>query len=394
MPGRIDKLWQYLRYFIMAKKIWRWPRQSAVLIFDSASQNVLLEYLEPWKPEVLHVGGERINMPVLLASLLKSGKFSDAYVDSFIEKVRPRLVITFIDNSFSFYSIRQRHPTVKTLFVQNGSRSYYADIFEVLDKISSDCRAALRVDYMLTFGPIIGAEYARHIKGTVVSMGSIRNNRLPRTRPSQRDVIAFVSQWHKYGFYVGSTLCTQETFFGQADRLIIRFLMHYAKQKQKRLTILRRNRKHDELCNQEEAYFRKLLGCEAEFLDPNGICPSYQAIDTAEVVVAVDTTLGYESIARGNRTAIFSIRSDLLGVPDATYGWPGDFPAKGPFWTNHPNAADFERILDHLFAINDEQWQAELAKHSFEKIMIYDPGNSILKSVLQEELGSLPAPLH
>jgi surface carbohydrate biosynthesis protein len=105
------------------------------------------------------------------------------------------------------------------------------------------------------------------------------------------------------------------------------------------------------------------------------------------VVVSIDSTLGYESASRGKKTAIFSIRTHLMSVAALNYGWPGTYPDEGPFWTNCPNPVVFERILDHLFVANDEQWHAELAEHGFASVMTYDPGSTVLQSVLRKELG-------
>jgi len=388
----MKKLLRFISYFLRAEKCWYWPRLSDVLIYDACNQDVLLEYLHPWKPEVLHVRGEQINMLVLFASLIRGGKRSNAYVDCFIERVCPRLIVTFIDNSLSFLTISQRHPEVKTLFVQNGLRGYYADIFETLEKMDAGSCSKLTIDYMLLFGPVIGAEYARYITGNVVPMGSIKNNRVPRTQPLHRGVIAFVSQWHKDGFYMGGIFCTHEAYFGQVDRPIIQCLAHYAKNKNKRLAIIPRNTKRCDLRAQEEAYFRELLGDECVFLEPQGLYPSYQALDAADVVVAVDSTLGYEAIARGKKTAIFSVRGNLLGVHGWNYGWPGDFPTEGPFWTNRLDSDSFVLILDYLFEIDDIQWRKDVEATNFSSIMIYNPGNSILQSIFEKELGSVPIP--
>ena len=115
--------------------VWSWPKKSDVLIFDASSQDLLLRFLGPWSPETLYIRGEQINMRVLIASIFKSGSKTDAYVDCFIRKVCPRLVVTFIDNNINFLTISQRHPDVKTLFIQNGLRGYYKDLFEALDEM-------------------------------------------------------------------------------------------------------------------------------------------------------------------------------------------------------------------------------------------------------------------
>ena len=188
MFRRLSKCWRYIKYFFDSKKAWYWPRQSDVLIFDACGQEILLEYLQPWNPEVLHVRNEFINVPVLLSSIFRDGKKSYAYIDCFIEKVRPKLVITFIDNNPDFYAISLRHPSVKTMFIQNGLR---ARILEGEKPAGTHGK----VDYMMVFGSNIGNEYSKYIRGISVSMGSLKNNHHPKNNNKALGTIAFISQY-------------------------------------------------------------------------------------------------------------------------------------------------------------------------------------------------------
>lgn len=373
---------------MLSKKTWRWPRHSPVLIFDANGEEYLLEYCKSSDPEVLHVRGEQTNMRVLLASLFRKGRRSIAYIDSFVEKVQPRLIVTFIDNSPEFYSLAVRHPSIKTLFVQNGTRGYFGDVFEILDSTTS-VAGELEVDYMMTFGNRVGAEYARYINGAVVPMGSLKNNLYPKSRRPIPGTIAFISQYRRAeGISLGEKCFSHEEFFARADRLVLQFLAKYVEERGKKLTIVPcANYSRDGTLTIEREYYNRLLGSACNFSEWNWDGSSYDALDSSEVVVSIDSTLAYESAARGNRTAIFSIRSALLGVRGLTFGWPADYPAEGPFWTNRPDALAFERILDHLFAVDEEQWRAELSQCGFDDIIIYDPGNSALQAVLASELG-------
>lgn len=361
-----------------------------MLIFDACNQEILLNYLQPWHPEILHMRGEEVNVRVLLSSLLKGEKVVDAYVDCFIEKVQPRLIVTFIDNNWNFFTLSKRYPEVKTLFVQNGWRGYYADIFEKLDNMDPDTLDKCFVDYMLLFGSVVGEEYARYLKGSIVLIGSVKNNWVRKEMFSRRGVMAFVSQWQPDGFYMGEKFYSQEDFFGQFDRLIIQNLISYAEDKNKRFMIIPRNPKGSEMRIKEEAYFRSMTASEPEYLDAKGFYPGYQAVDVAEVAVVVDSTLGYESLARGSKTAFFSIRGSLMGIPGHSFGWPGDFSEEGLFWTNNPDPDSFTRILDYLFEVDEVQWRKDVEAASFSSLMVYDENNTILKSVLDEELGAPP----
>ena len=392
MFERIKKIGSFFRYFILArKKAWRSPRKSDVLIFDAAGQEILLEYLRPWKPEVLHVRGEQVNLPVLFSSIFGSGRKFDAYVDCFIEKVHPRLIVTYIQNSFNFYLIGKRHPGVKTLFIQNGWQSHYNDVIEVLEKKKMP-RDRLEVTHMMTFGASSGALYLRYLRGANVPMGSLKNNLAPKRETKIAGTIAFVSQYRDIaGLVIDGKYYSQEAYFTAPDKLVLQFLVRYAKEHGKELLIIPCSSYLGEaMLDKEMCYYNELLGQTCMFSTGRKPFAGYDATDAAEVVVAIESALGYESAARGNKTAFFSIRTRLLGVVGLTFGWPESYPDEGPFWTNQPDPFAFERILDHLFAIDDEQWKAELSEHGSANLMAYDPGNRILQSVLNSELGALP----
>jgi surface carbohydrate biosynthesis protein len=392
MIVKIKKFWYHFCYYMRAKKTWSQPKQSEVLIYDAANSEILQNYLKPWNLEILHVRGEQVHMWILLKSLFRKERTVDAYIDCFIEKVRPRLVVTTIDNKSTFYRISGRHPNIKTLFIQNGMRGYHLDVFEEFDNLGSDATNTFFVDQMLVFGSTIGEYYSQYIKGNIVPIGSIKNNFIRKEKLTQRGVIAFISHWVQCkGVYIEETFIPYEKLLAHPDHLVIQCLMRYAKEKNKRLIIIPSKRSNKDLLSQEKVYFRELMGVEPEFYKPSGPYPSYQAVDSAELVVGIDSTLGYESIARGKKTAIFSIRSALSGSSSWNYGWPGDFPDEGPFWTNKPDPDIFVRILDYLFEVSDEQWKKDVESTNFSSIMNYDPGNIIFQSIIEKELGPPPA---
>ena len=353
MLKRIKKGWGFLRFFLLArKKIWSRPKQSKILIFDASGQEVLMTYLAPWNPEVLHLSGEQINVRVLLASIFRCGRRFDAYVDAYIELVRPNLIVTFIDNNPNFYALSIRHPNIKTLFIQNGYRANFGKIFENPDVLRSD-QNRFQVDYMMTFGNRIGAEYSKHISGAVKPMGSLKNNLFRNSQTKKPGTIAFISQYRDTpGFILDGLFCSRHAFFEQADKIILTFLLQYAKKHDKTVFIVPcAGYRKDGTLEKERAYYDNLLKHNFAFSEWLWPGSSYDSADSAEVVVSIDSTFAYESAARGNRTAIFSIRSALLGIPGHTFGWPESYPDDGTFWTNRPDTKNFERILDHLFAM-------------------------------------------
>ena len=381
LPGLI---WSFLRI----RKIWTLPKKCDVLIFNSKDNNPIDVGLSKILSSYGNIGrftfpnsGE-VNVPILLASILKRGSRISAYCDCYIQRVDPKLVITYIDNDSVFYSVASRNPSVKTMFIQNGLRGNPA--FKDLHRQSS--KEVLKVDFMLVFGSHVGDEYAKYISGSIVPIGSFRNNSTPRVNQKLKGTLSFVSQYRDTEWFKRDGV----TYTRRFAPMILPFLAGYAKDRglQFRIILNGHNKGPSTLRN-EKRYYKELLGTECEFFKWKWHGSSYDAVDSTEVVVSNSSTLGIEAIARGTKSAIFSFNSTVLGLnpPDANYGWPGHYPDEGPFWTNNPSTLSFRRILDHLFTISDEQWRAELEKHGFQEVMQFDPNNSKLRTILAGELG-------
>ena len=377
--------------FFRSKRIYVRPKKSDLLIYDACGEKYLLDILSSWKPITLHVNGESINMPILFSSLFSNlfarRKMSSAYIDCYIRSVQPKIIITFIDNSTNFYLLSKRHSGIKTIFLQNGWRGYYGDCFELLHNMEPNVREKMQVDYMMTFGTHTGELFSKYLQGKILPCGSIKNNNMVKEIGTQKNLIVFISQWYKDSFVMDDRLYTHWEFFGQADQPILTWVNEYARANNKKLVIVPRVFADKDLRPLEQAYYENILGDDAEFLDLEAKYPAYQAIDMADVVITVDSTLGYESIARGNKTAFFSIRSSLLNIPGLTCGWPNGLPDEGLFWSNYLNTYNFTRIFDYLFSVSYEEWKEDINKAGFASLMQYDPGNKTLNAILEKELG-------
>ncbi|MFM8853542.1 MAG: hypothetical protein ACKOGL_10170, partial [Acidimicrobiaceae bacterium] len=78
------------------------------------------------------------------------------------------------------------------------------------------------------------------------------------------------------------------------------WLAEYCTENQLQLKIVGK----DENPQREESYYKSLLqNYKFEFVAREKTSSSYEAIDTSEIVVFTSSTLGYESLARGKRTA-------------------------------------------------------------------------------------------
>lgn len=184
----------YTRFIIPPKK-WQAPGKSSILVYDVCGIEVLMPYLKKYSVTVIALRGEFINLPCFFFAMLKidfwKGKLFNAYVETFIYTVSPRVIITFIDNNPAFFELSKRFPNVKTIFIQNGTRGETGDIFGYLVKSDN-----YHVDYMLVHGKSIGLHYKNYISGQIIPIGSLKNNTVPKLTNVSVDYILFISQWH------------------------------------------------------------------------------------------------------------------------------------------------------------------------------------------------------
>ncbi len=382
MFKKILKFSKIILYIVKAKKVWRPPQKADILIFDACGQEFLFECLKGKSFEVLSTRGEQINLFVLLVSLLFFRPGAQGYIDSYIKIVRPKLIITYIDNTAAFYEIKKRNPLVSTLFIQNGWRSYYGDIFEDLNKKTDSINRS--VDYMLCFGKAIGDHYQKYVRGNALSVGSLRNNLYSYRFDKKNGVVAFISQWTESGLDVDGVRYPQSHVSGAVDKKVLEFLLTFCRTKKLFFYIIPRTKFNNPDRKLETEYFSKILGDAYSYLEFDEPGTSYRAIDEAEIIVGIDSTLAYESLARGNKTAIFSIRGNSLEVGGLSFGWPGVFADDGFFWTNYFSNMVFDRIMNNLLCCNDDEWAIELSKINMSELMIFDPGNQIIKNIIDE----------
>ena len=155
------------------------PKKNNILIFDQEGSDNIINFfkknINSNIPEILSVRGECINLSILFICLLKFKIKKNFYIQEYIKNVNPLFVITFIDNNFIFYKIHQQFPNIKFIFIQNGWRSYYNDIFEKLENISNS-KKIHKIDTMLVFGRSIGNLYSKYTTGEVKVIGSLKNN--------------------------------------------------------------------------------------------------------------------------------------------------------------------------------------------------------------------------
>ena len=372
---------------------WLPPKQRSVVLIHADGFNTLTKFVDA--SDVTILDPERINIFVVLKMLLSFQNSHAQYRAKFIKIVQPRVVITFIDNDVTFYSLKSIVSGPQFISVQNGLRHNYSfnlhgGFLDQLDEVSK--QITLACDYICVFGLASANLFSTYIKAKTVITGSIQNNfREINSSKSATSDVAFISQLQAFTLegssvevYFGNQGSTISEFF-EAERRIVRGLSQYCEDNGLQLVICG---KRDQTHTYEREFFEKILQpIKLNFLPRNSGSSTYATTSSTKIVVTIDSAIGYESLSIGKRVAFMSGRTQaadpigLAQVRDTNFGYPLDLSPTGKFWTNQATTAELTRILDYLQAVTDEEWATEIAPYN-ESLMAYQPGNPVFRKLL------------
>jgi surface carbohydrate biosynthesis protein len=136
---------------------------------------------------------------------------------------------------------------------------------------------------------------------------------------------------------------------------------------------------------ERELYTKALDGClvDWEFRPRNSLLDSYHSLDLARIAVSTSSSLGYEALGRGIRSAFFMLDPEVTGHWGDKFGWPLIEEDDGPIWTNYLDRERTIGTLWYLHNLSDEEW-SKVRTDYMPRLIAKDPGNTTLESVIAQ----------
>lgn len=374
--------------YLKPKKELKKPPKVDVIIYDRNGSELLEPYLMGKTHVTFSTRGESINLYIFLKSIVKLNFWNlnsfNSYITTYVQCVDPKVVITFTDNDSRFYLISKKFPSVKTIMIQNGARGISGDVFDYLEHSDK-----FRVDFILSMNVSAGEKYLEYMEGEVIPIGSFRNNVCEKVSRIEEDQVLFISQWAEkpldssvFYFENDGTPIKYEEFF-LVDRLVLNLLQKWCDRNSKQLVVLGREQETNK--DEFQYYFNLLPVNSFKFLPKIDSLSNYQELDKSKIVVFVDSTLGFESIGRANRTASFNWRKSSDGRQLVRFGWPLELEPEGVFWSSNISESNFNKIMDYLNTVSESEWENVIERYQ-KMHMEHDPGNSVLRNLLKNLL--------
>ena len=348
-------------------------------------------------------------MLALFRALPKIHLGAVAYLEAYIDFVKPKLILSRNgDSDLNLWKLKRRKETLyQVALVQNGWRpdNFGAIPFSKYEKLGS---IRPKIDFAFVFGLAQADERINNYSSKVVGSGSTKLNQIDFSEmPHDEKEIVFISQFRHKTFLL-------DPEFYSPDAKVCQFLAAFASRHNLEVHIAGVMSDKVMACAEKDWFSKQFSGSNWFYHQKEGVNSSYYLLNSAKLVVAVDSTMAYESLSLGKKTAVFSWRTYKRIVGSMTFfdtelaklervgadisnihhlkgrfGASLAFPESGFFWSNIESPAEFERVLKNVPEASDDEWERE-SRPFADQLMVHDYGNTKIRAYVEGVLtGSL-----
>ena len=351
------------------------PKKAKILIYDYESSDLLIDSMLyglefsifPARQEFFYIS------PQILFKMAKKIFMFDfqylkkiksyvykAYALSCVEYINPKIVITFIDNDFTFQWLSKKYNNAEFYSIQNGHRSKTCVYYEVLNSDNTIklismpnfvCFGQSDVDNLLKYG---------HTIETAHCVGSLRGSykHLFKNKPEKNKYsICFVSQHDDTPFF----RCDKGSILWQeVEEPVYNLLNLYLEKYHLPACIACRSS-----TKEEYNFFLDRFGDKVTILPAkitNNISSTYELMESSEVIIALNSTAAYEALGWGKKVLFCFFHDD---EEDPYY-------KDSLFSIRKSDPTEFENKLNALFDMNQDDYEMMTAKDR-KYLMNYNP---------------------
>jgi len=328
-----------------------------------------------FKPCNFNLSTQKLHNKILYLAL-GSKLFCKSKLGNKISKKSINQIFSLEDNNIHLWQIEKSFPNTKVFLFQNGWRD--STFFNKFERHKS---IYCQVTRYFAQGNSFHNYFKNNGTSKVVTSGNIKNNHFDSSFKKERSIL-FISQYFPTNeIKLGIKRIENQNFFFNIDQPIIKICEEFAHRNNAKLFILGRPSNISKFREQEANYYRNILR-SAKIKSRNNEHFCYEEIRKHNLVVTVDSNLGYEAGAKGIKVCFFPLRSSLLNLSDRKFGFPKPFPEIGFCWSNKYDRAKILEIIHKNFYSSRKAFCANINQIGFDNVMIFNPNNTIIKEEL------------
>ena len=354
--------------------IFKLPAKKDFLLYGDIHTSLFRKYFDF---TLLNTHKEKkIYLFLVLKLLVKFKKINfENYSIEFISYVKPKCVLTFMDNNLNFYKLKNIFPQIKFVAIQNAPRT---------KKNFATNLKKLKSDYILIWGDLIQKKYEKIIKSKFITIGSLINNHFKLKKFKKKKELLFISSGYpinKYMFVPVKKKILSSKFYN-AEEILLPKILKYCKKNNLKLVIRGRYFSKD---NKEFLFYNKILGNNFSFYPmkkEQDDYSTYTISDRYKYIVCIDTSFSIEAICRDKKVAIFDIRYKLTNNLSTRILWPlNKNKINFNLVAKNFSYKEVDRVLSNLIKSNKVN---NLNNKIMNELIIYDPGNKKFKNFLKK----------
>ncbi len=364
------KILKLIKIIFTGKKTFKSLKRKKIFFYSNESYNLFQDYFKEREIFVLERNLKKIYLQVVIKLFTKFFIINyREYIYEIIRQVNPRFIISIIDNDSLLWEIKKKFPNIKVIIIQNGYRynNNYDKYFENLDK-----NINRKIDLFFVFNKNISVIYEKFFQSEIIVSGSIANNKsIIKDLKKKTKSVLFISEWGPFKKVFHKNVNGYKKFH-ESCVFFVRFLSDYCFKNNYEFYIM--GRPLDIKNSKKEIeFYNNCIGNKKWIYKrtKNSRKSSYDEIDNHEIIASITSTLGYESLARKNKTIIFDGRNSY------SFGWPKKMQEEGPFWTSNYDINKLTNIMDYLKKSDKKTWEKCLEEY-LNDLLIYDENNSII----------------
>jgi len=395
----MHKLILLFKLIIKAKFSFNSPKENDLVIFDNVSENELKKLIVNYKTFILRARSEHVNLIYLSPKILLrifinifKGNLWTVYLVSLIEIIKPKIVVTFIDNSLKFYDVaRLLDHKIKFIAIQNAARYDLKESLTLynLKKISKDINKKIYIPEFLCFGDYEKDLY-KEVGGTVKKFSPIGSVRLA-------NFLSYIKDKKNNSEKYKSDICLISTTATGADKKfgdnsiesgignVSKYTVKFCKKHNKKLIFaIKRDMNINSAGYKIEMEFhKKYLKEDFEFAEKHILYrdaknySSYQAMFNSKVTVSAHSTILREKMCLGGKVLSCNFTNSNMY----------DFPINGICFLKKCTFEEFESRLLEILKISNEDYFSKINNKS-SYVMAFNKNISTI-DIIKEKFKSL-----
>ena len=357
--------------------MWRKPPRAALLIIDRGTASPLDEMFAHHKPHVLDIRGESINMRALLRAVPKIRLGALAYIEAYIDFVKPKLILSRTDNNATMWQLKRRkNVPYQVALVQNGLRTRHVRS-SVQNLVGVNGQSQNLADKYFVFGSSATRLLETRAQADFIQCGNTvlnelvfnqgrGSNKINRQLLTDVALIStFRSKQHELHESQRSIYCSLDKFLAKSPYELL-IIGNGASETEQEL---------------ESQFFSSIFKntrYRIGFFRVNG--ESYQHLKTNRWIISGHSTLGYETLVTGVPIGFVLPMTKIF--EDLDFDATSNLGPSGLFWSRSDDPQEHNRIFTYLDSVSDEQWERDSGSIR-DQLMVYDYGNTKIRAYVE-----------